>query len=272
MGMPILGEARRKVPEITVYFWIAMVFTSGLGETLADTLTTDWHLDVTDSIWLTADELIIALIVQLALRSYVPAVYWLVATLASTVATLITDYLTNTVGMPLMAVGVALGTMLIAVFASWHLIAHTVSVDSVAAGSREILFWVAILGTFALGALLADFLTRHVGVGYPTSALIIGASMCGVAAVCFGTNRCQTTAFWLVCAFTRALGVTLGDFLSQDSTIGGVGLGATAASLLLAIVVVGLIWFLTASKVDQAVSQFDKRGATPTRLGGTAAR
>jgi uncharacterized membrane-anchored protein len=270
--MPILGEARRKIPEVTMYFWIAMVFTSGLGETFADTLTTDWHVEVPDAIWLTADKLLIAVIVQLALRSYVPAVYWLVATLASTIATLFTDYLTNSVGMPLMAAGAALGAMLIVVFACWHVIAHTVSVDSVTPGSREVLFWIAIFGAFALGGLLTDFLTRHVGVGYLASALIIGAIICGVAAVYFGTNRCETTAFWLVCVLTRALGVVLGDFLSQDSTIGGVSIGATAASLLIAIVMVGLIWFLTASKVDQPVAQFDKRGATPTRLGGTAAR
>jgi uncharacterized membrane-anchored protein len=128
-----------------------------------------------------------------------------------------------------------------------------------------------MLATFALGTGLSDLLTQRAGFGYPASALVVGALICGVAALYFATNRCQTISFWLLCGLTRVLGVVLGDFLSQDSTVGGISIGATAASLLLAIVMIWLIWFLTASKVDQAMSEADKRGATPARMGGSAA-
>jgi hypothetical protein len=62
------------------------------------------------------------------------------------------------------------------------------------------------------------------------------------------------------------LGVSLGDLLSPDGTTGGLAIGATAASMLTGIGVLGLIWFLTASNVDQVLPEtysHDSRKVAP---------
>jgi uncharacterized membrane-anchored protein len=57
-------------------------------------------------------------------------------------------------------------------------------------------------------------------------------------------------AFWAAYVLTRPLGASLGDWLSQSRHDGGLGLGTVAPSAVFLVAVVGLVSYLTRSRVD----------------------
>src|SRR5262249_39798513 len=117
--MPRSGDLVRKVPEVTAYFWIITILASGMDETVADALYTDWHIGVADAMWLTGGPVVLALTAQFALNRYVPAVYWLAVVLVGTVGTLFTENLMTGLRIPLTALAAMLTVLLLAVFAIW---------------------------------------------------------------------------------------------------------------------------------------------------------
>src|SRR5436309_13611338 len=68
-------RAFRKVPEVTVYFWIIKLLTTAMGETTSDALV--HHLDPMIAVALGGIGLAGSLILQLAVRRYVAWIYWL---------------------------------------------------------------------------------------------------------------------------------------------------------------------------------------------------
>ena len=89
-----------KVPEVTVYFWIIKILCTTVGETAADYLNENlgFGLDQHDRASCAA-LLVVALVAQFRARRYVPGVYWLAVVLISVVGTLITDNLTDNLGV-----------------------------------------------------------------------------------------------------------------------------------------------------------------------------
>ena len=92
-----------KVPEVTIWFWIIKVLCTTVGETAADFLDTNLHLGLTGTSYIMGGLLLVALFYQFRLRKYVPWVYWLTVVLLSIVGTLITDNLTDNLGVSLVA-------------------------------------------------------------------------------------------------------------------------------------------------------------------------
>ena len=90
-----------KVPEVTLYFWIIKIMATTVGETAADYLNVNLGFGLTGTSWVTGALLVAVLIYQLARKRYVPWLYWLTVILISIVGTLITDNLTDNMGVPL---------------------------------------------------------------------------------------------------------------------------------------------------------------------------
>ena len=57
-------------------------------------------------------------------------------------------------------------------------------------------------------------------------------------------------AFWVAYVFTRPLGASLGDYLSQPKKYGGLGLGTTVTSIIFLLAILTVIVILTATKMD----------------------
>ena len=57
-------------------------------------------------------------------------------------------------------------------------------------------------------------------------------------------------AFWAIYVLTRPLGASIGDFLSQPSDLGGLGLGATVTSAVFLIGILGIVIYLWVSRAD----------------------
>ena len=90
-----------KVPEITLYFWIIKVLCTTVGETFADFLNMNLGLGLTNTTWLMGGLLVVALAFEFRSRKYVPGLYWLAVVLLSIVGTLVTDNLTDNLGVSL---------------------------------------------------------------------------------------------------------------------------------------------------------------------------
>jgi uncharacterized membrane-anchored protein len=194
--------------------------------------------------WIVAGLLAVALVVQFATRRYASGAYWTVVVLISVLGTLLTDNLTDVVGVPL-GISTAIFVALLAVtFGIWFARERTLSIHSIVTRPREAFYWVAILFTFALGTAAGDLITEGVGIGYLAGTLLF-AGLIGVVIVArfvFGVNA--VLCFWVAYILTRPLGASIGDLLSQSTKHGGLGLGTTVTSAAFLVVIVGLATYL----------------------------
>ena len=77
------------------------------------------------------------------------------------------------------------------------------------------------------------------------------AAVIGVVALGYYVFKLNAVAaFWFAYILTRPFGASCGDFLSQPSKYGGLGLGTTVTSVVFLVIIVGLITYFTVSKTD----------------------
>jgi uncharacterized membrane-anchored protein len=244
-------ELLNKVPEVTAFFWIIKILCTTVGETVADFLATNLHLGLTNTTYVMAALLAVALIAQFRARRYRPGIYWLSVVLLSVVGTLITDNLTDNFGVPLITTTVIFSIVLIGVFAAWFAVERTLSIHSIRTTRREGFYWLAILFTFALGTSAGDLAAEKLAFGYLPSALIFGGVIALIAVAHRAFRLNAILAFWLAYILTRPLGASLGDYLSQARTDGGLGLGTTVTSAVFLATILVLVVYLAISRRDQ---------------------
>ncbi|MEU8579232.1 COG4705 family protein [Streptomyces abikoensis] len=249
-----VGAGRRprwnKVPEVTLYFWAIKVLCTTVGETAADLLNGKVGLGLTGVSLLMSVLLVVALVAQFRARAYRPDVYWLVVALISVVGTLITDNLTDNLGMPLQVSTGVFAVVLVGVFALWYRSERTLSIHHVDSVRREGFYWLAVLCTFALGTAAGDLVAERMALGYWLSAVLFAAVIAAVAVAHFALGLDAVWSFWIAYILTRPLGASVGDYLSQPAADGGLGLGAVVTSGLFLAVIVGLVVFLTVTRRD----------------------
>lgn len=248
---PAPAAMLNKVPEVTLYFWIIKVLCTTVGETAADYLNGALKLGLVGTSWAVGALLVAVLAVQFALRQYLPAIYWLAVVLLSVAGTLITDNLTDNLGISLVTTTLVFSVAIAAVFALWWASEHTLSVRSIVTRRREAYYWLAILFTFALGTAAGDLAAERFALGYLPAALLFGTAIAAIAFVHFRFGLNAILSFWTAYILTRPLGASLGDFLSQLPAVGGLGLGPMATSGLFLGTIVGLVVHLTMTREDE---------------------
>jgi uncharacterized membrane-anchored protein len=257
-----LGAMLSKVPEVTLYFWIIKILCTTVGETASDFLATNLNLGLSITTGITTVILAAVLIVQFKSRKYIPWVYWLAVVLISVVGTQITDNLVDNFGVPLWVTTVLFAGILTAVFTLWYRVERTLSIHSILTSRREMFYWLAILFTFALGTSAGDMVAENLDFGYLISAGIFAALIAITVtyhyvgkAITVGKHFADSvntvTAFWIAYILTRPLGASIGDYLSQAPTDGGLGLGTTITSGIFLVTILVLVIFLTITKRDK---------------------
>ena len=236
-----------KVPEVTFLFWIIKMMSTTVGETAADYLNVDMHFDLTGTSLVTGILLALTLVFQVRARKYAPPLYWLSVVLVSVFGTLITDNLTDKMGIPLATSTLAFSLALLVVFAIWYAREHTLSIHNIDSVSRELFYWLAVLTTFALGTAAGDWFSEGLDLGYATSAAVFGAAIAAVATAYYAFNANGILCFWIAFILTRPLGASLGDLLSQPAKLGGLDIGATTTSVLFLAIIVSLVAYLSAA-------------------------
>ncbi|MFD9206984.1 hypothetical protein ACFVZM_11970 [Streptomyces sioyaensis] len=243
-----------KVPEVTVYFWVIKVLCTTVGETAADLLNENLGMGLTNTSYLMAALLAVALVLQFRARAYRAGLYWLAVVLISVVGTLISDNLTDNLGVPLETTTAVFAVLLALTFGAWYLSERTLSIHTIRTPRREAFYWLAILFTFALGTSAGDLTAERLDLGYWFSAVVFAALIAAVALARFTLDFHTIWAFWIAYVLTRPLGASMGDYLSQPRQDGGLGLGTVGTSILFLAVILGLVLFLVRTKRDVAES------------------
>jgi uncharacterized membrane-anchored protein len=260
-------EMLNKVPRVTAYFWIIKVLCTTVGETAADYLNVDLGFGLDNTTYVITALLIATLVFQFRARRYIPGIYWLAVVLISIVGTLITDNLVDNLGVALETTTIAFSVALAITFAVWHASERTLSIHTIVTTRREAFYWLAVLFTFALGTAAGDLFAERLGLGFFISLLIF-AGMIAVVALAyakFGLN--SVLSFWIAYILTRPLGASIGDWMSQPSTDGGLGLGTTVTSFIFLGTILALVVYLTVTKNDLEVVE-DTDDAEPGRRAG----
>ncbi len=240
-----------KVPEVTIYFWIIKVLCTTVGETAADYLNTTLNFGLTGTSLVMGGLLAAVLFFQFKVSKYIPSIYWLAVVLLSIVGTLITDNLTDKLGVSLEMTTFTFSIVLALIFAVWYVVEKTLSVHSIVTTRREVFYWLAILFTFALGTAAGDLTAEKFGLGYLTSVFIFAGLIAIVTIVHYVVKLNAVLTFWLAYIFTRPLGASIGDYLSQARANGGLGLGTTTTSALFLITILVLVVYLTLTRKDE---------------------
>ena len=164
--------------------------------------------------------------------------------------TLITDNLTDKLGIPLTYTTIIFSITLSVVFTAWYKKERTLSIHSIVTTRRESFYWLAILFTFALGTAAGDLLAETINLGYMLSAVIFAGLIAAVATSHFVFKVNAILAFWIAYILTRPLGASIGDYLSQDVNNGGLGLGTVITSAIFLATILATVIYLTVSKKD----------------------
>src|ERR1700677_2931876 len=88
----------RKVPEVTIYFWIIKILTTAAGESTSDYLVS--HLNPVVAVALGGIGRVLALTLQFMANRYIPFVYWLAALMVAVFGTMAADILHIGLGIP----------------------------------------------------------------------------------------------------------------------------------------------------------------------------
>jgi uncharacterized membrane-anchored protein len=263
MNTPRNGKLS-KVPEVTIYFWIIKGLCTTVGETASDFLNVNMGLGLTGTSIAMGILLLASLFYQFRAKKYIPAVYWLAVVLISIFGTLVTDNLTDSLGVPLELSTAVFTVALMITFAIWYAKEGTLSIHSIFTGRRELYYWLAILFTFALGTAAGDLMAEGLGLGYLVTGIIVCAVIAGTM-IAWRLGLDAVLAFWIAYILTRPLGASLGDYLSQSLANGGLGIGASLTSAIFAIAIVAVVVFLTVTHRDfivdpKAMDAAEKKG------------
>ncbi len=253
-------QLANKVPEITIFFWVIKILCTTVGETFADYINVNLNLGLSVTSIVMSGALIASLIVQIRSKRYVAGTYWLAVVLLSVVGTLITDNLTDNLGFPLTASTAVFSVALTATFIGWYKSEKTLSIHSIRTRKRELFYWVTILFTFALGTAVGDLLAEKLSLGYLVSTGLFALVIAAVAAAHYRFKFNAIVTFWIAYILTRPLGASFGDYLSQPTDSGGLGLGTTGTSLIFLALILALVIYLTITRKD-AIKDSDIRVA-----------
>jgi uncharacterized membrane-anchored protein len=245
--MQLARRAMRKVPEITIYFWIIKLLTTALGESSSDYLV--YHINPYIAVILGGVGLLVSLVLQLLVRRYVPWIYWLAVTMVAIFGTMAADVTHIVLGIPYLVSTVFFALVLATIFVVWYAIEKTLSIHSINTPRRELFYWAVVLATFALGTAAGDMTAATLGLGYFASGVLFAVlfAIPALAYLLFGLN--EIVAFWFAYIMTRPLGASFADWFAKPY-LGGLGLGDEKVSLVLTILIIVFVGYVTVTRKD----------------------
>ena len=198
--------------------------------------------------------------------------------------TLVTDNLTDNLGIELWKTTLIFASALAVTFMTWYWFERTLDIHSIYTVRRELWYWLAILFTFALGTSFGDLISQYLAdatlavSGFAAAVLVFAGWIAAIAGIWATGLLPPVPAFWCTYVMTRPLGASIGDLLSQDREAGGLGLGTSTTSLILMAIIVTATLYLAwsgadlirsnVSEADHAVSadSFDEAESGPAQF------
>ncbi|WP_330441442.1 COG4705 family protein [Flavobacterium sp. C4GT6] len=236
----------KKLPEITLAFWIMKICATTLGETAGDMFSMTINIGYGISSMMLISFFIITLMFQLFSKQYRPAVYWSVILATSTAGTTVSDYIDRSLQLGYAKGALLLVTLLFIILLVWKKVENNLSVESVTTRRAEIFYWTAILVSNTLGTALGDYLADDSGLGFLGGAILISSLIAGIVLLYYFTKISRVVLFWAAFILTRPFGATFGDLLTKPVEKGGFDLGTIGSSsvlftLLLVLVIIQIL-------------------------------
>jgi uncharacterized membrane-anchored protein len=243
----------RKVPEITILFWVVKLLTTAMGESTSDYLV--FRINPYIAVALGGVGLVVALAFQFRARRYVTWIYWLAVVMVAVFGTMAADVLHVQFGVPYLVSTTFFASALAVVFIVWNKSEKTLSIHSINNRRREIFYWATVMATFALGTAAGDMTAITLGLGYFSSGLLFTALIAipALARWLFGAGEVLT--FWCAYVLTRPLGASFADWFGKPKSAGGLGLGDGTVSFGLTILIVIFVGYMTFNR-DEAKNEY----------------
>ncbi len=243
----LLKTGLRKVPEITVLFWVVKLLTTAMGESTSDFFV--FQINPYVAVLLGCFGLVVSLALQLAAPRYVAWTYWLAVTMVAVFGTMAADVLHVVLHIPYLVSTVFFSVCLALVFTAWYVSERTLSIHTVLAGRRELFYWATVIATFALGTAAGDLTASTLGLGYFASVILftICFALPAIGYAWFGLN--EVFAFWFAYVITRPLGASVADWLGKPY-LGGLGWSDGKVSLVLTALIVIFVACLAVTRLD----------------------
>ncbi len=234
----------RKVPEVTLIFWLIKIAATTLGETGGDAVTMSMHLGYLIGTAIFAVIFLVAVVAQIKAKGFRPFLYWTTIIATTTVGTTLADFADRSLGIGYAGGSSLLFVLLLASLTTWYLSLGSVSVDTVSSPRAEMFYWVTIMFSQTLGTALGDWTADTAGFGYGGGAIVFSALLVLVVAGYYWTSISRTLLFWVAFILTRPLGAVLGDFLDKPLKTGGLALSRyTASAVLLVFIAISILIF-----------------------------
>src|SRR5438034_445509 len=115
--MHLAMQAMRKVPEVTIYFWIIKLLSTAMGESTSDYLV--YHINPYIAVALGSIGLIASLVLQLLVRRYVAWIYWLAVVMVAVFGTMAADVTHVVLGISYLVSTVFFAVALAVIFVVW---------------------------------------------------------------------------------------------------------------------------------------------------------
>ena len=239
-----VSRLTRKVPDITLSFWIVKLLSTAMGESTSDYLV--FHVNPYVAVVAGCAGLLVTLTLQLLVRRFVLWIYWSAVVMVAVFGTMAADVAHVVLHIPYAASTAAFSIALFVVFLAWHLSEKTLSIHSIFTLRRELFYWAAVIATFALGTAAGDLTAASLGLGYLASAVLFSLLFAFpfLARRIAGLN--EVFSFWFAYVVTRPLGASIADWLGKP-ILGGLGLGDGKVALFLTVLIVGSVALLTAA-------------------------
>jgi uncharacterized membrane-anchored protein len=252
-----LGAAS-KVPEIiTVYFWVAKLLSTALGESTSDYLV--YNIDKYVAVILGGIGLVIALVLQLMVRRYIAWIYWLAVLMVAIFGTMAADVLHLVIGVPYLNSTVFFAVCLAVIFVVWYAIERTLSIHSITTLRRELFYWATVMTTFALGTAAGDMTAATFRLGYFSSGLLFAALFLLPALGYWRLGLNAIVAFWFAYIVTRPFGASFADWFGKP-IFGGLNYGDGPVSFVLTVLILIVVGYLAISRKDIAGDATQPRG------------
>jgi uncharacterized membrane-anchored protein len=226
---------------------VVKILSTAMGESFSDYIV--FHIDPYVAVAVASAGLVVALILQIRTPRYAAPPYWFAVVMVAIFGTMVADVLHVVLRVPYVASSAALALVLAAVFLTWYRSQGTLSIHRIVTLRRESFYWATVIATFALGTALGDLTASTLGLGYGASAVLF-AILFVIPAIGYRWFHWNpVAAFWTAYVITRPLGASVADWLGKPS-LGGLGLGDGRVAVALGVFIVGVVTYLSVSRVD----------------------
>lgn len=259
--MPI-SSAPLRVAEVSAAFWVIKGLSTALGESTSDFLV--FAVNPVLAVLGTFVVFVVALAVQVSRGRYTPWAYWTAVVMVGVFGTMAADVVHVVLHVPYLLSSLGYGLGLAVVFVTWRRVEGTLAVHQVTRLRRELFYWAAVAATFATGTAVGDLsaITWHLGYGGSIVAFAVAIAVPAVGYRWWCWDA--TLSFWIAYVLTRPLGASVADWTGKPTSVGGLGFGDAAMSLLFAVAIVVLVVRLSRARSRHAQRWADPQGGQAT--------